>query len=330
MDRKIRVIGSEHKSGLSLVTIITLFAYFINQQFSVVSPLTIGLIAALILSNFFKLPDSLTPGAVFASKYLMRGGIILLGLRISFDQISQVGLPLLMLVILVVVGTFFGILALGKLFRLPGNTAILVGAGFAICGNTAIAAIAPTINAKREETAYAVGLVTLFGTISIGALPFLANIFGLAEERFGAWAGAAVHDVGQVVATAEIIGGAALSIAVIVKLSRMLLLAPMLVAISIKFNSAAGAKLKAAIPPFILLFIFVLSINSIFAIPSEVTEIGKTVSTLLLTAGITGMGLGIKWRNLANVGSRPLLVGSIAWILIAALSLTLIVLLGVA
>ncbi|MBM3691075.1 MAG: putative sulfate exporter family transporter [Actinobacteria bacterium] len=330
MERKIKLIGRQHINGLVLVTVVTTIAYLVSQQFSVVSSLTVGLVIALLVSNLFRLPDSITPGAVFASKYLMRLGIILLGLRISFNQVAEVGFAGLILVVIVVVGTFFGVIVLGKVLNLSKNTSILLGAGFAICGNTAIAAISPTINAKREETAYAVGLVTLFGTISIGALPLFASLLGLSEQRFGAWAGAAVHDVGQVVATAEVIGGAALTIAVIVKLTRMLLLAPMLIAISAKFNVAAGAKMRAAIPPFILLFIGVLSLNSLLTIPVQVIDMGKTVSILLLTAGITGMGMGVKWRNLITVGGNPLIAATIAWVLIATGSLGLIVALGVA
>lgn len=330
MERQIRFISSKHQSGLLLVLGITAVAYLVSEQFGFISPLTIGLVLALVISNLFTLPDKINPGAVFASKALMRAGIVLIGLRISYDQITEVGLAGLLLVVIVVIGTFFGALALGKLLGLSSNTSILIGVGFAICGNTAIAAVSPTINAKREETAYAVGLVTLFGTLSIAALPILGGLLNLSDERFGAWAGAAVHDVGQVVATAEIVGGAALTVAVIVKLTRMLLLAPMLIAISAKFNSSQGLKLRAAVPRFILAFIVILTINSLVELPAAVTDLGKVLSTLLLTAGITGMGLGVKWRSLVSVGGRPLIVASITWVIVAVTSLTIITLLNVA
>jgi uncharacterized integral membrane protein (TIGR00698 family) len=315
---------------LLLIAAITALAYFISQQVSFISPLTIGLVAALLLSNIFTLPTSISPGANFASKTLMRAGIVLIGLRISYDQIAEVGMPGLILVVIVVIGTFFGALALGKIFKVSGNTAILIGAGFSICGNTAIAAISPAINAKREETAYAVGLVTLFGTLSIAALPILGTLLGLSEARFGAWAGAAVHDVGQVVATAEVIGGGALAVAVIIKLTRMMLLAPMLIVITTKFNARADAKLRSIIPTFILLFVAVVTLNSLVELPTNMVDNGKIASTLLLTAGITGMGLGVKWRSLIQVGGKPLLVATITWIIVAAGSLGLIALLNVA
>jgi uncharacterized integral membrane protein (TIGR00698 family) len=315
---------------LLLVVAIAGISYLISQQIEIISPLTIGLVAALLLSNFTKLSDRFDSGALFASKTLMRAGIVLLGLRISFDQIAEIGFRGLLLIILVVVLTFFGALALGKLLKVTKHTSILIGAGFAICGNTAIAAISPTINAKREETAYAVGLVTLFGTISIAALPLAGSILNLSEARFGAWAGAAVHDVGQVVATAEVIGGAALAVAVIVKLTRMLMLAPMLIALTVKYGNTASVGVKKIIPVFILAFLAVVTLNSLVAVPDAAISIGKTVSTLLLTAGITGMGLGVKWQNLAKLGGKPLLLASIAWIIVAAGSLILIVLLNVA
>ncbi|MFZ9840985.1 MAG: YeiH family protein, partial [Candidatus Nanopelagicales bacterium] len=323
-------ISPTYRNGLALVFIITVISYLISQQFGAISPLTAGLVIALIVSNLINLPQSIAPGAIFASKALMRTGIVLLGLRISYGQVAEVGLAGLVLVVCVVVGTFFGALLLGKALKISTNTSILVGAGFAICGNTAIAAISPTINAKREETAYAVGLVTLFGTLSIATLPVIGGLLNLTEARFGAWAGAAVHDVGQVIATAEIVGGAALAVAVIVKLTRMLLLAPMLIALSAKFNSQNGAKLKSSIPPFILLFILVLSINSAVELPTTIINTGKTAATLLLTAGITGMGLGVKWRSLVAVGGRPLILASLAWVVVAFVSLGLIVVLNVA
>lgn len=330
MEREIKLISGANRNGLLLVAAITALSYLISQQFSFISPLTIGLISALLLSNIINLPQSFAPGALFASKTLMRAGIVLIGLRISYDQITEVGIPGLILVVTVVVGTFFGALALGKFFNVSTNTSILIGAGFSICGNTAIAAISPAINAKREETAYAVGLVTLFGTISIAVLPALGTVLDLTEARFGAWAGAAVHDVGQVVATAEVIGGGALAVAVIIKLTRMLLLAPMLIAITAKFNASNTTKLRSVIPVFILLFIAVVTINSLIDLPANLVDYGKTASTLLLTAGITGMGLGVKWKSLTQVGGKPLLVAIITWIIVAAGSLGLIVSLNVA
>jgi uncharacterized integral membrane protein (TIGR00698 family) len=330
VEREINFLAKQHRSGLLLVGTISVLAFWLSEQLEVISPLTIGLLAALALSNFVKLSDRFDSGALIASKFLMRAGIVLLGLRISFDQIAEIGFNGLLLVILVVVLTFFGALALGKLLKLSQHASILIGAGFAICGNTAIAAISPTINAKREETAYAVGLVTMFGTISIAVLPLAGSILNLSEVRFGAWAGAAVHDVGQVVATAEVIGGAALATAVIVKLTRMLMLAPMLIALTVKFGNAANVGVKKLVPFFILAFLAVVTVNSLTSLPDAAISIGKTASTLLLTAGITGMGLGVKWRSLQNLGGKPLLLASIAWIIVAVGSLILIVLLNVA
>ena len=330
MELKINFIAGQQRAGLLLVGAIATVSFLISLQYSFISSLTIGLVIALLLSNTIKVSQKFDAGAVFASKTLMRTGIVLLGLRISFDQITEIGAKGLLLVVAVVVGTFFGAIGLGKLLKVEQNTSILIGAGFAICGNTAIAAISPSINAKREETAYAVALVTLFGTISIAALPAAAGLLGLSEARFGAWAGAAVHDVGQVIATAEVIGGGALAVAIIVKLTRMLLLAPMLIALTARFNSAAKPSAKNVVPKFILAFIAVVAVNSLATLPAAVIDIGRTSSTLLLTAGIVGMGLGVKWRSLVKIGGRPLLLASIAWVIVAAGSLALIVLLDVA
>jgi uncharacterized integral membrane protein (TIGR00698 family) len=315
---------------LLLVTAITAIAYFSSNAIGFISPLTIGLLMALILSNLTNLPTRLDLGAQFASKTLMRIGIVLLGLRISFEQISKIGLPGLVLVLIIVVTTFFGAIALGKVLNVSKNTSILIGAGFAICGNSAIAAVSPAINAKREETAYAVGLVTAFGTISIAVLPILAQLLGLTNEQAGAWSGAAVHDVGQVIAAAEVIGGSALTVAIIIKLTRMLMLVPMLIGLSLRFPSTDKPGVRTAVPGFIVFFTIVVSLNSFLTIPVGIQDAGKTISTLLLTAGIAGMGLGVKWRDLKNIGGKPLLLAILAWIIIGFGSLMLIKLLNVA
>ena len=151
MELKINFIAGQQRAGLLLVGAIAAVSFLISLQYSFISSLTIGLVIALLLSNTIKVSQKFNAGAVFASNTLMRAGIVLLGLRISFDQITEIGAKGLLLVVTVVVGTFFGAIGLGKLLKVEQNTSILIGAGFAICGNTAIAAISPSIEMTAFE-----------------------------------------------------------------------------------------------------------------------------------------------------------------------------------
>lgn len=139
----------------------------------------------------------------------MRIGVALLGAQVSVASLKEIGLKGVVTVAIVVSFTIFGILGLSKLFKMSGDLGLLIGVGFGVCGATAVAAIRPQTRATEEETSYAIGLISLCGTLSIFLLPFLGHVLNLDTREFGSWAEAAVHDVGQVVATASVWGDGA-------------------------------------------------------------------------------------------------------------------------
>jgi uncharacterized integral membrane protein (TIGR00698 family) len=196
----------------------------------------------------------LAPGISVAAKRFMRIGIVLLGLKLSLIDIAGLGWVAIATTVAIVLITFAGTFWLGRWFRLPGHQPLLLATGFSICGVSAIGAMSGVVKAKDEETATPVALVTLCGTLAIAVLPALWHPLGLTALQFGHWVGAGVHDVGQVVATAQVAGSAALAVAIVVKLTRVLMLAPIVAVASVvehrrRADVAVNAPARNALAP---------------------------------------------------------------------------------
>jgi uncharacterized integral membrane protein (TIGR00698 family) len=187
------------------------------------------------------------PGLAFAARRLMRLGIVLLGLKLGLADVLGLGWGTVTMVLGVVVATFFGTWWLGRGMRLPGDQPLLIATGYAICGASAIGAVSEVSDSDREDAATSVALVTLCGTLAIAVLPLLQQPLGLSDAQFGRWVGAGVHDVGQVVATAQAGGPGALGEAVLVKLMRVALLAPLVaaMAVAVRRRRACGRACRS-------------------------------------------------------------------------------------
>ncbi|HET8879282.1 MAG TPA: putative sulfate exporter family transporter [Arthrobacter sp.] len=262
-------------------------------------------------------------GLGFAGKHLMRSGIVVLGLKVSVVAVLALGWPALLLITGVVLASFAGTYGIGRLFRLPPAVSLLLATGFAICGASAIGAMAAVRRIKQQDTVLPVALVTLCGTLAIGVLPLLIGPLGLTPELFGAWTGASVHDVGQVVATAQTAGAAALAVAVIVKLTRVVLLAPMVAAAGLhhRITSDAGGKMPPVVPLFVVGFIAMAALRSTGVLAPGILDAAALLQDILLGMALFGLGSAVRVRQLLRTGTRALLAALAAWLLIAALGL---------
>ncbi|WP_345763962.1 YeiH family protein [Diaminobutyricibacter sp. McL0608] len=272
------------------------------------------------------LTGSLAPGLAVASRRLMRIGVVLLGLKLSLLDIANLGWVTILTTVAIVLLTFVGTIGLGRLFRLPGHQPLLVATGFSICGASAIGAMSGVVRAKDEETATPVALVTLCGTLAIFVLPVFWHPFGLTNLQFGHWVGAGVHDVGQVVATAQIAGPAALAVALVVKLTRVLMLAPMVAITSAverrrHVDPDPAAKRPPIVPLFVAGFIVAMLVRTFIPLPPAVLSGADTLQTILLAMALFGLGSAVRLRTLVGTGWRALIVGLLSWVLIAALAL---------
>jgi uncharacterized integral membrane protein (TIGR00698 family) len=283
--------------------------------------LTMCVVLGAVWGNLAR-TESTKAGLAFAARHFLRIGVVLLGLKLSLYDIAGLGWLTLALIVALVVITFLATWGVGRLAGLPGEQPLLIATGFSICGASAIGAMAAITKSKDEETATPVALVTLCGTIAIALLPFLAVPLGLTGANFGEWVGASVHDVGQVVATAQIAGVTALAVAIVVKLTRVLLLAPM-VAIVGATRRTEGAR-PAIVPLFVVGFIVAVIARTFLPIPDVALTIADAAQTVLLGLALVGLGSAIRVRTLVRTGGRAVLVGLFSWALIASLGLGLV------
>ncbi|WP_199176666.1 YeiH family protein [Subtercola sp. Z020] len=341
--------GPRWLPGLVVAGAATLVAFLLHLAVPAIPLLTaavgLGMIVGQIPATQRLLDSILKPGIAVAARRLLRIGIVLLGLKLSLVDIAGLGWPTILVIVLVVGITFAATLGLGKLLRLPGTQPILIAAGFSICGASAIGAMGAVTRSKDEDQATPVALVTLCGTLAIFILPALRFPLGLDDADFGLWVGLSVHDVGQVVATAQIAGPAALAVAVVVKLTRVLTLAPMVAivgfverrresrAVQAGTRPASTGARPAIVPLFIVGFLAAVLVRTFVLDPSgasiaaPVLSVADTLQTILFGMALFGLGSNIRFAALARTGWRALLVGLASWLLIALLSLAAVSLL---
>jgi uncharacterized integral membrane protein (TIGR00698 family) len=326
--------------GLVLSIAATGLAFAVHGVFPVVPALTLavalGLLSANIPGTAVLAAGRARPGLDFAGKHLMRAGIVLLGLKVSIADVLGLGWLSLLLIAGVVLVSFVGTYGLARLLRLPGEAALLIATGFSICGASAIGAMAAVRRIKHQDTVLPVALVTLCGTLAIGVLPLLMHPLNLNPEQFGAWTGASVHDVGQVVATAQTAGTSALAIAVVVKLTRVVLLAPVAAAagvhqriVHLRTRANGGddpaggldGRFPPIVPLFVVGFLAMVAVRSLGWAPQAGLEIAAAVQDILLATALFGLGSAVRVRTLIHTGGRAVLVALGSWLLIASLGL---------
>ncbi|MCC3778270.1 YeiH family protein [Streptomyces sp. UNOB3_S3] len=264
------------------------------------------------------------PGLTLAGKRLMRVGIVLLGLKLSLDDVLGLGWATVAMVLAVVAATFFGTLWLGRRLGLRGDQPLLIATGYSICGASAIGAVSEVSGSDEEDVATSVALVTLCGTLAIAVLPLLHHPLGLGDAEFGRWVGASVHDVGQVVATAQTAGPAALGDAVLVKLMRVALLAPLVAAVAVAVRQRRQAlptgKRPALVPLFVLGFLAMVALRTTGWLPGGALDAAAHAQELLLAAALFGLGSAVHLPSLVRTGGRVAALGLCSWVVVAGVS----------
>jgi uncharacterized integral membrane protein (TIGR00698 family) len=301
-------------------------AYAVHELLPSVSTLMIALVLGALVTNLGLGRPAFAPGFRFSVKRLLRLGIVLLGLQLAVREVMALGGSVLLVVVGTVAVTFVGTNWLGRRLGLSRERSLLVATGFSICGASAVAAMDGVAESDEEDVMTAIALVTIFGSLAIVALPLLQVPLGLDAELFGLWSGASVHEVGQVVATAGAAGSAALAPAVVVKLTRVALLAPLVAGVSLWMRrSAATSGGQGVRPPlaplFVLGFLATMGLRSTGVLPEPVLDVAATVQTLLLTAAMFGMGASVRLRALLRAGGPSLLLGLASTVMIAAVAL---------
>lgn len=315
--------------GFALALLVTFVGFQVHHRFDTVSPLVASLVIGVVLGNLGAVPAICAPGIKFTAKRVLRFGIVLLGTQLAVSQVIELGGAEILVVVGVVTATFLGTMWLGPRIGVSRQLSLLVATGFSICGASAVAAMDGVVEADEEDVTYAIALVTLCGSLAIILLPTLRDIVGLANpELFGAWVGASVHDVAQVIATSSTAGDAAVHSATVVKLSRVVLLAPLVAIVSLwlrtpreGLSTRQGAKSPTIVPIFVLGFLAMILVRTAGVLSSETLAHFKTVEQWCLSCALVSLGSEVRIRKLLRVGGRPLLLALVSWGGIAGLSL---------
>ena len=331
--------------GFALILAIALPARFIQAQITmngkeVVSAVAIAIIFGILIRNLIGIPDACKPGTSFAVKRILRIGIGLMGAQLSLGQVLRTGATSVLVVAICIVLAILVVRFVSMRMGMSDRLGTLLGVGTSICGVSAIVATAPVIEAREEETSLAVATITVFGLLAVLLYPLFGRLWGLSDTFFGTWAGTAVNDTSQVVATGLIYSQPAGEIATVVKLTRNLFMAPVIVGLSwLHFTrrqtegratgDTKGIALRQAVPLFVLGFVGMAILNSLGAFPPAVRQGLQTVSQFLIVCALAGVGLETYVGAMRTIGLRPFYAGLCAAAFMAAVSFSLISLVGI-
>jgi len=322
--------------GLFLTGLIAGLAFALHEipGVSTFSPMILAIIMGIACHNILGTPRRAKAGVTFTLKRVLRLAIILLGLQLTASQVAEVGGVGIVIIVATLIATFLFTKWLGHIIGVERKLAELIGAGTSICGASAVIATNTVTEAHDEDVAYAVACVTVFGSISMFLYPVLSTPLHLGPHAYGLWAGASIHEIAQVIAAAFQDGRQAGEFGTIAKLSRVMMLAPMVIALDFytarrRVAHAHGhLRRRPPMPWFVLGFIAFVAVNSAIAIPGSTKAWIVQVTAFLLSASLAAMGLETDIRKLKAKGVRPLLLGAASWLFISALSLLLIKLAG--
>jgi uncharacterized integral membrane protein (TIGR00698 family) len=323
--------------GLLMASVVAGSAYWLRELpgMTAFSPLIMAILIGTTFHNLLGTPAIAKSGVAFSMRRLLRFGIILLGFQLTVSQIIEVGYHGFLIIAATLAATFVFTVQMGKLLGVERKLAQLIAAGTSICGASAVIAANTVTNGDDEDVAYAVACVTIFGSVAMFAYPLMPTLLHLDPHAFGLWSGASIHEIAQVVAAAFQDGKSAGEFGTIAKLSRVMLLAPTILALEwlASRNRApnAAASTVASRPPmpwFVLGFVAVVGLNSLVNVPAADKATIAAVTTFLLTVALAAMGLETDIRKLTARGIRPALLGALAFLFIASFSLALIKLFG--
>ena len=299
--------------------------------FTMLSPMILAILIGTAFHNLIGAPAIAKPGIAFSMRRILRAAIVLLGLQLTFVQVGEIGGRGLIVVVASMTLTFGFTLWAGLLLGVDRKLAQLIAAGTSICGASAVIATNSVAQAPEEDAAYAVACVTVFGSIAMFVYPLLPALLNLDPHAYGLWSGASIHEIAQVVAAAFQDGQQAGEFGTIAKLSRVILLAPMVIGIGIITARVAGraggsgeSSARVPMPWFVLGFIAMVVINSFITFPPDAKSWIVWITAFMLSVALAAMGLETDIRKLAAKGLRPAVLGALASLFISGLSLLLI------
>jgi uncharacterized integral membrane protein (TIGR00698 family) len=315
--------------GVILAAVLAWLARWLHDvpALSRISALMLAIILGMAIRNTTGVPAAMQEGIRFSMRRLLRLAIVLLGFQISMSQIWQVGGAGFLIVVTTLVCTFLFTLWLGRRLGIDPKVTELIAAGTSICGASAVVATNTVTEGSDEDVAYAIAIITALGTASILLYPLASVAIGMPPASYGLWTGASIHEIAQVIAAAFQGGSVSAQYGAISKLSRVVLLAPVVFTLgylAARRRTAEGNRAKIATPWFLFGFLTMIGVNSLGLLNKTWTANLVTANQFLLAVALAAMGLETSVSKLRAAGLRPFLLGSGAWAFISVLSLALI------
>ncbi len=347
--------------GLALSVLVALLARMIHQSFTpgiaaAVGEVILAVLLGLLIGNTVGLPSFFAPGVRFSFHAVLRMAIVLLGATFSVQQVAAIGGKAVVMIVVLMAIALLAAHALGRLARVPPRLATLIGVGTAVCGNSAIVAAAPVIGAHDDEVSFAIATNTLFGTLAVFLYPILGRAMHLNDPAFGTWAGSAVNDTSQVVATGFAYSETAGRVATAVKLTRNALMGVVIVLLGVMYRratrdreAAAGGpghtaeapratlwlRVQQSVPLFVLGFLAMAALQSLGVIRELSIRVGRDLTQdaqfwarVLILVALAGVGLSTRIAAMRQAGLRPFYVGLAVAAAVSAMSLLWIHLVG--
>ena len=320
-----------------IACVATVFGRFVPVLGGPVCGIVLGLLAGVVVPRLRS--SRLSTGYDFCAKQVLQASVVVLGTGLSLRQVAQVGsssLPVMLASLSVALG---GAALIGRWLRVGRDVRTLIGVGTGICGASAIAASTAVMRPKKADAAYALGTIFVFNVIGVLTFPVIGHLLGMTGESFGLWAGTAINDTSSVVAAAYGFGDGAGDHAIVVKLTRSLMIIPITIVLayltarraassSPSGPSTVGIPLRQVVPWFLVGFVVAAAVNSGGLVPSSWHPALSSIATFGITLALAAIGLSMRPSELSRTGVRPLLLGAILSVLVASTSLAMQALTG--
>ena len=317
--------------GITFAFVIALIATWLGSVLPIVGGPVFGIIIGIIINNLFGKPENTLKGISFTCKKILQWAIIVLGAGLSFTKVLQTGMDSLSVTVFTLTAAFISAYAFGKLLGIPSKLKTLIGVGTAICGGSAIAAIAPIIEADEMEIAYSISTIFLFNIIAVLIFPPLGHLLHFSDRAFGLWAGTAINDTSSVVAAGYAYSNAAGSYATIVKLTRATLIIPISIIFSIlvalkkkkeaKIDSTVNFSISKVFPWFILWFLVASLLNTLGLFSGNSISYINTLGKFMIVMALSAIGLSSDFKKMIKNGVKPIFLGLIVWFTVAIVSI---------
>jgi uncharacterized integral membrane protein (TIGR00698 family) len=320
----------KHFQGIALAFMLSVIASMLGSVIPLVGGAVFGILFGMTVATCISLPTGTAPGLTFTSKKILQWAIIVLGSGLSLGQVYKTGSSSFLIILTTITVAFIVAAVIGKLLHVSFNLTSLIGVGTAICGGSAIAAVAPVIEAEEQEVAYAISTVFLFNVIAVLVFPPLGHLLNMSQLGFGMFAGTAINDTSSVVAAGYIYGNSAGDYATIVKLTRTVMIVPIAVAFvflmymrqrrEAQHDGKSSFSFTKTFPWFIVGFILASALNTSGVLSPHLIMFLKEAGKFMIVMALTAIGLKTDFKKMVHTGLRPAILGLTVWIAVALMS----------